>query len=85
MNASLFTLRRRWPERSRPYRARGYPGSVALILSLNALLAVGFVVDDPTSGVYALAALAVTYPLYRLTRRSPFVARDGPVPSGEGH
>ncbi|HEV2644232.1 MAG TPA: APC family permease, partial [Candidatus Elarobacter sp.] len=25
VNASLFTLRRRWPERARPYRARGYP------------------------------------------------------------
>ena len=24
VNASLFTLRRRWPERARPYRARGY-------------------------------------------------------------
>ena len=69
VNASLFTLRQRWPERARPYRARGYPGSVALILGLNALLAVGFVADDPTSGAYALAALAVSYPLYRLTRR----------------
>jgi basic amino acid/polyamine antiporter, APA family len=71
VNASLFTLRRRWPERARPYRARGYPGSVALILGVNALLAVGFVVDDPMSGAYALAALAVTYPLYRLARRAP--------------
>ena len=73
MNASLFTLRRQWPERARPYRARGYPGSVALILGLNALLAVGFVVDDPTSGAYALAALAVTYPIYRVARRAPAV------------
>lgn len=71
VNASLFTLRRRWPDRARPYRARGYPWSVALILGVNALLALGFAVDDPLSGAYALAVLAVSYPLYRLTRRSP--------------
>jgi APA family basic amino acid/polyamine antiporter len=69
VNASLFTLRRRWPERRRPYRARGYPGAVAAVLAVNALLALGFVVDDPTSGAYALAALAASYPLYRVTRR----------------
>lgn len=69
VNASLFTLRRRWPDRARPYRARGYPWTVGVVLAVNALLAIGFVADDPKSGGYALAALAVSYPLYRLTRR----------------
>ena len=70
VNASLFTLRRRWPDRARPYRAVGYPVSVGVVLVVNALLAIGFAVDDPASGAYALAALAVSYPLYRLTRRA---------------
>ena len=69
VNAALFTLRRRWPERARPYRARGYPGSVALILIVNALLAVGFVLDDPASGAHAFAALAVSYRIYHVAKR----------------
>jgi amino acid transporter len=47
VNAALFALRRRWPNEVRPYRAWGYPWSVAVILAANAILAGGFIVDDP--------------------------------------
>jgi APA family basic amino acid/polyamine antiporter len=81
VNASLVTLRRRWPERVRPFRARGYPWTVAAVLAVNALLALGFVADDPMGGAYALAALAVSYPLYRVTRRSRLPAATAPAAS----
>jgi APA family basic amino acid/polyamine antiporter len=70
VNAAVFALRRRWPDRPRPYAARGYPASVAFILAVDVLLGVAFVVDDPASGLYALGALAGSIPLYRLARRT---------------
>jgi APA family basic amino acid/polyamine antiporter len=68
-NLAVVALRRRWPDRPRPYAARGYPGSVALIVAVDLLLAAGFLVDDPASGLYALGALVTSYPLYRAARR----------------
>lgn len=66
---ALFVLRRREPERPRPYRAWGYPytTAAALIGSLTFLL--GAVAADTVNSLYALALLAASYPVYRLTLR----------------
>jgi APA family basic amino acid/polyamine antiporter len=66
---SVFVLRRREPERERPYRAWGYPWTTALALLGSVLFLIGAVVSDTRNSVYALALLALSYPLFRLMRR----------------
>lgn len=65
---SVFVLRRREPEKERPYRAWGYPWTTGLALVGSVLFLVGAVAADRRNSVYALALLAVTYPLFRLMK-----------------
>jgi APA family basic amino acid/polyamine antiporter len=63
---SLFVLRRREPEKPRPYRAWGYPVTPALALIGSVLFLAGAIRADTRNSVYALLLLAVSYPVYRL-------------------
>jgi APA family basic amino acid/polyamine antiporter len=65
-----FALRRREPGTPRPYRAWGYPWTtgIALVGSVGFLIAAAK--DDTVNSLYALAVLALSYPLYRLSRRA---------------
>jgi APA family basic amino acid/polyamine antiporter len=63
---SLFVLRRREPEKPRPYRAWGYPITPALALIGSVLFLAGAIRSDTRNSVYALVLLAVSYPVYRL-------------------
>jgi basic amino acid/polyamine antiporter, APA family len=65
---SVFVLRRREPEKERPYRAWGYPWTTALVLFGSVLFLVGAVASDTRNSVYALLLLAVSYPLFRLLK-----------------
>ncbi|HSS22541.1 MAG TPA: APC family permease [Pyrinomonadaceae bacterium] len=65
---SVFVLRRREPEKERPYRAWGYPLTTALALIGSVLFLAGAIASDTRNSVYALLLLAVSYPLYRLLR-----------------
>jgi APA family basic amino acid/polyamine antiporter len=67
---SVFVLRRREPEKERPYRAWGYPWTTALALLGSVLFLVGAIASDTRNSLYALALLAVSYPLYRLLKLS---------------
>jgi basic amino acid/polyamine antiporter, APA family len=71
---SVFVLRRREPERERPYRAWGYPVTTALALLGSILFLVGAIASDIASGtrnsLYALLLLGASYPLFRLLRLS---------------
>ncbi len=70
---SVFVLRRREPEKDRPYRVWGYPWTTALALIGSVLFLAGAIAGDLTSGtlysVYAILLLAVSYPVYRVIRR----------------
>jgi APA family basic amino acid/polyamine antiporter len=66
---SLFVLRRREPEKPRPYRAWGYPFTPALALLGSLLFLAGAVAADTRNSVYALLLLAVSYPVFRLVKR----------------
>lgn len=66
---SLFVLRRREPNKERPYRAWGYPWTTGLALTASLLFLVGAVVSDTRNSVYALILLAVSYPVFRLMKR----------------
>jgi APA family basic amino acid/polyamine antiporter len=64
---SVFVLRRREPEKERPYRAWGYPWTVGAIYS------------DTRNSVYALGLLAVSYPLFRLMKATHVVSNGESV------
>jgi APA family basic amino acid/polyamine antiporter len=65
---SLFVLRRREPDKPRPYRAWGYPVTPALALLGSILFLVGAIWGDTQNSVYALLLLALSYPVYRMLK-----------------
>ncbi|MCM3873187.1 MAG: APC family permease [Pyrinomonadaceae bacterium] len=65
---SVFVLRRREPEKERPYRAWGYPWTTALALLGSLLFLVGAVASDTRNSVYALVLLAASYPVFRVVK-----------------
>lgn len=65
---SLFVLRRREPDKPRPYRAWGYPFTTALALIGSLLFLGGAAVADTSNSLYALLLLAVSYPIFRLLK-----------------
>lgn len=66
--ASLFVLRRREPDLPRPFKAWGYPFAPLLMLSIAVLLFFGYIMSNPYPSLYALAVLAASYPIFRLTK-----------------
>lgn len=66
---SLYVLRRREPELARPYRAKGYPIAPAIMLFCAVLLFFGYIYSNPYPSLYALALLAVSYPVFRLMKK----------------
>jgi len=66
---SLFVLRRREPDKPRPYRAWGYPVTPALALIGSVLFLAGAIWADTKNSVYALLLLAVSYPVFRLLKK----------------
>jgi APA family basic amino acid/polyamine antiporter len=66
---SLFVLRRREPEKPRPYRAWGYPFTTALALLGSLLFLAGAIWADTRNSLYALLGLAVSYPVFLLMKK----------------
>ncbi len=65
---SLFVLRRREPNLSRPYRAWGYPWTSAAALGGSLLFLTGAMVTDREYTPYALGLLLLSYPLFLLLK-----------------
>jgi APA family basic amino acid/polyamine antiporter len=65
---SLFVLRRREPDKPRPYRAWGYPVTPALALIGSVLFLAGAIWVDRENSLYALGLLAVSYPVFRVMK-----------------
>jgi len=65
---SVFVLRRKEPNLKRPYRAWGHPWTTGVALVGSVVFLAGAVWSDQSNTPWALAALAVSYPLYRLVR-----------------
>lgn len=69
---SIFVLRRREPEKERPYRAWGYPWTTGLVLIGSVLFLIGAIAADLKEGtrfsIYALVLLIASYPLFRLMK-----------------
>jgi len=73
---AVFVLRRREPEKERPYRAWGYPWTTALALIGSVLFLVGAIASDTKNSLYALGLLAISYPLFRLMKFTNIVSAD---------
>ena len=67
--AAVFALRRREPDRARPYRAWGYPWTTGLSLIGSIAFLAGAVKSDTRNSIYALALLAASYPTFHLLKR----------------
>lgn len=65
---SVFVLRRREPDKPRPYRAWGYPWTTALALSGSVVFLAGAVASDTRNSIYALLLLAASYPAFLLLK-----------------
>jgi APA family basic amino acid/polyamine antiporter len=66
--AVVFLLRRREPDRARPYRAWGYPWTTGLALLGSIGFLAGAVASDTQNSVYALILLALSYPAFRFSK-----------------
>ena len=66
---ALFALRRRHPDRRRPYRALGYPCVPALYVLASAAIAVAMLAGRPLECAVGLACLAAGLPFYALFSR----------------
>src|SRR5205085_12302885 len=55
---SIFVLRRRQPNRARPYRVPGYPGTTITALLIHLGLLSSICAGDPRNSLYALFLLA---------------------------
>ncbi len=73
---SVFVLRRREPEKERPYRAWGYPWTTSAALLGSILFLVGAILSDTRISIYALLLLAVSYPVFRFLKRARLVSKD---------
>jgi len=62
---SVFVLRKREPEKPRPYRAWGYPWTTALALVGSIAFLIGAIASDRGNSLIALAVLAASYPAFR--------------------
>jgi APA family basic amino acid/polyamine antiporter len=69
---SVFVLRVREPDLPRPYRAWGYPWITGLVLLGSIAFLVGAVISDrvnhKSDSLFALAILALSFPIYLLVR-----------------
>jgi APA family basic amino acid/polyamine antiporter len=65
---SLFVLRRREPDKPRPYRAWGYPFTTGLALIGSVVFLAGAIYADRQLSLYALLLLAASYPVFRLLK-----------------
>jgi APA family basic amino acid/polyamine antiporter len=65
---SLFVLRKKDPQMTRPYRAWGYPWTTGIALGGSVLFLVGSIVTDRENAPWALAMLVLSYPVYRMMK-----------------
>jgi len=62
---SIFVLRRREPNRERPYRVPGYPWTTAVTLLIYVAFLVSICAADKRNSLYALLLLALSHPVFR--------------------
>lgn len=67
--AALFVLRRREPDRPRPFRAWGYPWAPAIFIVASAAMVVNEIARNGAMALVGLAVIATGVPVYYLFAR----------------
>jgi APA family basic amino acid/polyamine antiporter len=67
---ALYTLRRKQPGRSRPYRAWGYPWVPAVYVVANAAVALNMLVGKPRESLMCLLVIASAVPFWLVFGRA---------------
>jgi APA family basic amino acid/polyamine antiporter len=65
---SLFILRKKEADSTRPFKAKGHPWTTGLVLLFSVAFLVASVSTDTRNSVYSLLLLALSWPVYRLMR-----------------
>jgi len=73
----VIVLRHREPATPRPYRAWGYPWTTGIALLGSVAFLAAAIAGDTENSLWALGVLALSYPLYLLTRM--MIARRAPA------
>ncbi len=66
---SVIVLRFREPHTPRPYKAFAYPLSTGISLAVSVMFLIGSTIGDTERSLYALSALALSYPVYLLQKK----------------
>jgi len=66
---SIFVMRRREPNRERPYRIPGYPWTTILALLIYLGFLASICAADTRNSIYALILLAGSYPAFKVVKR----------------
>jgi APA family basic amino acid/polyamine antiporter len=66
---SVYVLRRREPEKPRPYRAWGYPWTTGVALAGSIAFLIGAIASDTANSLVALVVLVASYPAFLALRR----------------
>lgn len=67
--AALIALRKSEPDLPRPFLTLGYPWTIYILVALSAVFIAGVLISDPTNSLLAVAALLISYPIYRMVKR----------------
>ena len=65
---SIFVMRRREPNRERPYRIPGYPWTTILALLIYLAFLASICAADTRNSIYALILLAGSYPAFKVVK-----------------
>jgi APA family basic amino acid/polyamine antiporter len=65
---AVFILRRREPELKRPFKTWGYPWTTLIVLLGSTLFLVGQVISDTRNSLFAIALIAISYPIFYLLK-----------------
>jgi APA family basic amino acid/polyamine antiporter len=68
---AVFVLRQREPRAVRPYRAFGHPWTTGFVWLGSLGFLTSAIVGDRRNSLMALAVVAISYPVFRMTRGTP--------------
>jgi len=66
---ALIALRKSEPDLPRPFRTFGYPWTIYILVGLSAVFIAGVLISDAINSLLAIAALLISYPIYRMVKR----------------
>jgi APA family basic amino acid/polyamine antiporter len=66
--ASVVVLRKRQPDRPRPYRVTAYPFTVVVFVLVSSFFVANTLIESPASSLFGLGLLALGIPFYSISR-----------------